>query len=321
MAYNSKWYDYFMDILYKKYPKKGQLTQDLMDLLNIEREATYRRLRKEVQFSAHEVVKIASAWNISFDKIVGIESGEISFRMRQMNYLDPGKEELDFLRQIIQSVSVLKNFPDTEFMDICNKLPRQIVAGFEYLNQFYLFKWMYQYSTEKEVISFFDTVISEEKVKLTTEYNRAIKQVPNTNFIWDRRLFDNLINDIQYFCSIYLITKEEKELIKKDLYALLDYMLEIANNGYYPETQNKVNLYISKLNVDTNYSYVCTPEANICFVHVFEKYEIYTFNAKMVKNFMTWMQLKKRSSIQISEVDEKSRIEFFTKQRQIIDGL
>ena len=321
MAYNSKWYDYFLDTLYKKYPKSGQLTQDLMDLLNMEREATYRRLRKQVLFSAHEIIKIASAWNISLDKITGIESGEISFQMRQMNYVDPTKEELNFLRQIIQSISIFRNFPDTEFMDICNKLPRQLVAGFESLNRFYLFKWIYQYNIEKETIPYCDIIISEEKTKLTTEYNRAIKQVPNTNFIWDRRLFDNLINDIQYFCSIYLITKEEKELIKKDLYALLDYMLEVANNGYYPETQNKVNLYISKVNVDTNYSYVYTPEANICFVHVFEKYEIYTFNVEMVKNFMMWMQLKKRSSIQISEVDEKSRIEFFTKQRQIIDSL
>jgi hypothetical protein len=41
----------------------------------------------------------------------------------------------------------------------------------------------------------------------------------------------------------------------------------------------------------------------------------------MVSNFKTWMQLKKRSAIQISEVDERSRIEFFTKQRKIVDSL
>jgi len=36
---------------------------------------------------------------------------------------------------------------------------------------------------------------------------------------------------------------------------------------------------------------------------------------------MAWMQLKKRTSIQISEVDVKSRIEFFTAQRQLVESL
>jgi hypothetical protein len=41
----------------------------------------------------------------------------------------------------------------------------------------------------------------------------------------------------------------------------------------------------------------------------------------MIEDFVTWMQLKKRASVKISEVDEKSRIEFFTKQRQVVDTL
>ena len=98
-------------------------------------------------------------------------------------------------------------------------------------------------------------------------------------------------------------------------------MMEIANKGYYPDTQNKVNFYISNLHVDTNYNYVYTPEITLCFIHVFEKYEIYTLNAEMTANFKIWMQLKKRSSIQISEVDIRSRIEYFAKQRKLIDTL
>jgi len=42
---------------------------------------------------------------------------------------------------------------------------------------------------------------------------------------------------------------------------------------------------------------------------------------ELVENFKAWMNLKKRSSIQISEANEKCRIEFFTKQREIVGGL
>jgi hypothetical protein len=118
-----------------------------------------------------------------------------------------------------------------------------------------------------------------------------------------------------------LITEEEKEFIKKDIYALLDYLLEVANKGRFLEINNKVNLYISQINIDTNYSYLYTKSFKTCRIHVFNKYEIYSCDEEIVAQFRTWMQLKKRTSIQISEVDEKSRIEFFTRQRQLVDGL
>ena len=315
------WYNTFITFLHKRYPQKKQLIFFLMDLLSLEREAVYRRLRKEVSFTIHEIVSIASAWNISLDEITGVNSGNIAFQMKVMNYLDPSEDEVNFLRYVIQSIGFLKNFPETEFMDICNKLPRQLLAGYPYLNQFYLFKWMYQYGNENDIPPFSKIIISEEKKKITEEYYQVIKQVPNSNFIFDKNLFKYLVQDIQYFCSIYMITEQEKELIKQDLLALMAYLFEVANKGYYPETQNKVNIYISQLKIDTGYSYTYTPDVNICYIHVFEKFEIHSFNSEMVTNFISWMQLKKKSSIQISEVDEKYRIEFFTKQRQLVESL
>jgi len=305
----------------EKYPKKAQLTKALMELLSIEREAVYRRLRNEVSFTAHEIITLSTAWNISLDEIMRINVGKISFQMRKINYIDPTEGEVNFLRFVIQSINFLKHFPNTEFMDVCNKLPRQLIAGYEYLNRFYLLKWSYQYCHTQEHVPFSEIVISEEKKKITQEYYQAIKQVPNNNFIFDFNIFRYLLNDIKYFCSIYLITEKEKEFIKEDLRNLLDYLQEVAKKGYYPETQNKVNLYISQLKVPTGYSYTFTPEVNICYIHVFEKFEIFSFHSEMVSNFISWMQQKKRTSIQISEVDEKSRIDFFTTQRQLVESL
>jgi hypothetical protein len=293
----------------------------LMGLLELEREAIYRRLRKDVAFSIHEIVKIASAWNISLDKVVGINSGKIPFLMQRINYIDPSEQELKTLRQIIQKIKNMKNFPEAEYMFVLNKLPRQLLAGYKYLNQFYLFKWNYQYGENKEVIPFSQIMVSEEKVKLDAEYYNAVKQVPTSNFIWDRQLFDYLVDDVRYFCSIQLINNEEKQLIKNDLYNLLDYMLEVAGKGYYPETKQKVYMYVSQLNVDTNYSYIYTSEFHTCFIHAFEKHELHTYNSDMVENFRTWMQAKKRTSTQISEVDERSRVAFFAQQRQYVDEL
>jgi hypothetical protein len=318
---NVVWYDCFLEALFERFPKKTLLVEALMDLLYIEREAVYRRLRNRVPFSIHEIVKISSTWNISLDAITGKSTGKISFLMQPIDYVDPSKQAMRFLHDIVQSINNLNNYHDTEFMDICNKLPRQLLAGYGFINQFHLFKSMYNYGNEKNPVPFGQVIISEEMRKLTADYYRAIKSIHNTNYIFDRMIFDHLVNDIRYFHSIKMITGEEKDLVKRDLIALLDYLLDVATHGCFPETNNKVNLFISDLNVDTNYRYIFTNQLSIFFVHVFDKFEIYTLNTEMVENFKVWLRLKKRSSIQISEVDNRSRIEYFAKQRQIVDML
>ena len=318
---NKTWYDIFMGVLHKKFPKRSQLTTELMDLLSLEREAVYRRLRKEVVFTSQELVTMVTTFGISLDEIAGINSEQFSFQLKPMNYLEPSAEEQDFMRGIIQYITFFQDYPDSELMDICNKVPHSLLAGYKHLNQFYLFKWKYLYGNTGEVSPYSQVIMSEAEQQIMTDYYNAIKQIPNSSFIWDNKIFEYLIMDIKYFSSIYLITEAEKELIKKDLFSLLDYMMEVANKGCYPETQNKVSLYISQLNVETNYTYTMAPQANICFVIAFEIYEIFSLNSEMVTNFMAWMQLKKRTSTQISEVDEKSRIEFFTKQRQLVEKL
>ena len=318
---NNGWYDSFLKNLSIRYPKKTQLVQELMGLLSIEQEAVYRRLRKDVIFHAYEIAKIASEWNISLDKIMNIAPGKISFQMQLVDYLEPSNPDEYLFQSIIEDILYTKDFPDTEFMETCNKLPRSLFAGYSYLNQFYLFRGFPNTITNEDAVSFSQVIISEKSCRLAESFHQAIKQVPNTYFILDYRLFDNLIRDVQCFHSVRLITDEEKEFIKKDLYALLDYMSDVASRGYYPETKNKVSFYISQLSVDTNYSYIITDKENVCFFRVLDKYEIYTHNSEMMKRFKIMMKFRKRTSVQISEVNAKSRIDYFERQRQIVESL
>jgi len=316
------WYDRFLETLSKKYSKKTQLAQALIELLNIEREAAYRRLRKDVIFPAHEIGKIAKEWNISLDELVGVNSGKISFQMQATNYLNPSEDDLDNLRERVKRLDHLKHYSDSEYLLVCNNLPRTLASGFETLYKFNIFKWMYEYGNNDGIpMPYSKMFIPKEVQDLIARYYKIMKTVGKTSIILDQMLFDHVVHDIKYFQSIYLITNEEIELIKKDLHKLLDYLLDVAIKGYYPETENKVVIYISKVNINTNYSYFYTEKLKICRVHAFNKYDVYTFDVEMVKNFRTWMQLKKRTSIQISEVDERSRVEFFTKQRQLVDSL
>jgi len=315
------WYDIFLENLYDRYPKKTQLINELVKLLNIEKEAVYRRLRKEVFFLIHEVVKIAYVWNISLDEIFGINSGLVPFQMQPINYLHPSKKEMINLQKRVRNLEHFKTAEESEYMEVCNKFPRPLTTGFVNLYRYKIFNWAFLYNHEAPYLKFSDVVIPKKVSHEFEIYNKLIKMVSNTSLIFDPKIFDNIVNNVKYYHSILLITDEEKELIKKELHQLLDYMMNIAYQGYYPETHKKVNIYISHLKINTNYSYYFTEELKSCRIHAFGKFDICSYDKNLVNNFRDWMNLKKRSSIQISEVNEKSRIEYFTEQRQIVDEL
>jgi hypothetical protein len=315
------WYDVFLENINEIYPKKIQLVDELISLLCIEREAVYRRLRKQVFFPAHEVVKIASAWNISLDEITGINSGFVPFQLQPINYTNPSKIEIMNLQKRVRAIEHLKNSTHSEYMEVGNKLPRPLSTEFPILYKLKIFNWAYLYNNEVPSKRFSEVNIPKTVTLEFELYNKIVKNVTDTHFILEQNVFDYLVHNVLYFNSILLITEDEKALIKKELHALLDYMTEIADKGYYPATQKKVSIYISQLHNNTNYSYFYTEKFKSCRVHAFAKFDLCSYDLDMVTNFRNWMNFKKRASIQISEVNERSRIEYFAKQRKIVDNL
>ncbi|MCL2435809.1 MAG: hypothetical protein FWD09_06710 [Lentimicrobiaceae bacterium] len=315
------WYDVFIELLYEKYPKNAQLTSELMDLLCLEREAAYRRLRKEVVFTANEIAKIATTWHISLDDIINVNSGRVPFQMLPFNYLNPSRREFANLQKKIKALDHLHTTPNSEYMEVCSRFPRPLHIGFFALYRLLIFYWAYQYHKDESNKVFSKIIISDNIIAEFERYKKNLTHVKNTSFILDEMVFEAYVDSIKYFHSILVLTNEERELLKKELYDLLDYMVKIATTGCYPETQNKVNIYISQITIDTNYSYFYTDNLKTCRVNAFGKYDISSHDPIMVENFRNWMNLKKRTSIQISEVNERKRIEYFSKQREIIDSL
>lgn len=318
---NESWYDVFINKLYEKHPQKKHLIEALMEMLSIEREAVYRRLRKEVSFTAEEMIIIASTWNISIDAIVAINAGKVPFQLEPTNYLNPSKEEIDLLHQRVKRLEHLAASRSSEYVVVSNNISRSLAAGFEQIYKFNIFKWSYLYNRERNNLLFANVVIPETINNEIMKYYKCMKNVKNTSYIFEYSIFENIIRDIQFFQSIYLVSEEEKELIKKELHALLDYLSNVAINGCFPETNNKVQIFISMINVNTNYSYFYTEELKTCRIHAFHMHDIYSFDIETIEQFKIWMQLKKRTSILISETDERRRIEFFSQQRQLINNL
>jgi len=319
---NDVWFDYFLKTLYEKYPKRSQLTEALMKLLSMERIAVYRRLRKEVVFSAYDVAKIASTWNISLDSILSIASNDSHlFCMETMSYNDPLLENLEAVKRLFRFLKIFTLSNSSEYMEISNAIPASLLGNYPVLSKFFTFKWLYQYGNEKDIPFFSQFEVPEKTLKLEREYCKYIKQIKHLSYTWDNMLIQSLINDIQYFNSIYILSNEDIQQLKQQIELFLNDLESISIHGKLTDSYSKVDMYISQINIDTNYCYYHSSAVKACGIGAFIKCTAISQDETVCQSFRRWMLIQKKISIPISQVNERQRIEFFRRQKELIHTL
>ena len=140
------------------------------------------------------------------------------------------------------------------------------------------------------------------------------------DYIWDNTIFQHLINDIQYFYSIHLMSDEAKEEIKNELFLLADELEELATKGK-TDDGGKVRIYVSHINFEATYSYVETNNIQLSLIRVYSINSLTPIDAGIFRSLKEWIQSLKKFSTLISESGEMQRIQFFKQQREIIDTL
>lgn len=103
--------------------------------------------------------------------------------------------------------------PNSVMGTSANIIPQTLYLKHELLAKFRLFKWMYQ-NKYIDCKSFEELDIPPKLVNIQKDYVAMTRHIHSIDYIWDNMIFQHLINDIQYFASIHLISDETKEEIK-----------------------------------------------------------------------------------------------------------
>lgn len=315
-------YELLLKVIKEKVPQKTKLANLLTDLLLIEKEAVYRRLRGEVPFTFTEIVKISRALNISLDNLVGINTPQsYPFQLKLTRYYN--LTEVDYAMHK-EYTDLISNIPDNTYSEIgCASgiIPLHFTLKHEMIQRFYTLRWQYQFGDPGSVPPLSQIVFSDKLKSLFQKYLVNVENFKSTCFIWDKQFITDLINDIKYFHSIRLITDEEVQLLKSEMRDFLKGLEELCIYGAY-RNNNRVDVYLSSLNFEASYTYMQTEQYKITMVKAHTLSEIVSLNEEVFDKTKKWFQSLKRTSILISGSDERSRIIFFEKQhRNVEEGL
>ena len=309
-------------VLQNRAPKKNKLVEILMDTLCMEKRAIQRRLNGEVQFSFYEVVKIAEKLEISLSSFD--YSGSMRKERFEINFVEYiNMSEEDFLQweDYIALISAAKNDPDSELAESSNQLPISIYGQFESLSKYFLLKYQYLLHGTDNRIPFSELHLSDRYYKINQSYFHESKKIAKTTYIWDYMLFQYLATDLRFFTNICLISAHDLELIKKDLFALLEYIEKITLSGVFEETKNSVTFYISDLNLDADYSYVKINNLYLSLVRTFILNSVVSTAPASYTKIKDWIQSLTKSSTLITQSGAGYRADFLEKQRRIISEL
>lgn len=314
-------YDNFIEAIKKAIPENGKISTILANLLSIEKEAVYRRLRKEVPFTFSEMAIISQEMGISLDNIISFAPEKSRpFQLKLIKHEDPMDVDLALLEDMIHILNQLTYAQDSEIGISCNVLPLSIYLNYEYVSRFYLFKWKYMYEKVSTIKRYKEIEISLKLRKIHQNIINWSQQIKTINYILDNMVFHYLVNDIRYFTSIHLITEEEVQSLKKEIIRLIDNTELLAARGH-NRCGNKINLYISNINIETSYTYFESHNYRMSMIKAFSLNAVTSRDELTYDEIKSWMHSLKRVSILISESGEKQRILFFEKQREVVNTL
>ena len=183
-------YDNILDAIRGKIPNRGILTNTLADLLNLEKEAVYRRLRGEVAFSFSEIAVIASTLGISLDNQVGARYVHSRpFQLRLIEYVDSGEIDYEMLEHYIYIHNQGKEDKKSKVMDCSGVLPQSLYLAYKNISRFFLFKWIYQNKDLDRKLCFKDVYPTQSLEKIQERSVAAAKLISQTFYIWDPLIF------------------------------------------------------------------------------------------------------------------------------------
>ncbi|MCD8262526.1 MAG: hypothetical protein LUD15_14470, partial [Bacteroides sp.] len=314
-------YELLIQEIKKKIPERGKRTARLMEILCLEKEAIYRRIRKDVSFSFAEMAEIARELNISLDNIKG--SKPLKSRPYQMNmyeFFNLSEKDYETLEETIRKLKELSEDPTSEVGGTFSALPLTLICNYEKISRFFCFKWMYQYANSDLLKNYREVIIPERFIEVIQRLSYYYRSAYVTYYIWDKLTFYHIVKDITYFANVQLITPGEVKMLKKELLVFLDDLEKLAISGEFVKGK-KVYMYVSSINFETSYIYMNSSSHKSSRFKAFTVTDISSSDEETAQRMRMWMQSMKRTSTMISESGEMQRVRFFNLQREYVNRL
>ncbi len=311
-----------ISILKQKTPPGENAVNILTDIIPLSKEAAYRRLRGDIPLSLEEAVRICQKFNISLDLLMNVQqANKYSFNLHALfetdgieNYYLMMKQSLDKLSETVKDPTI-----NAQYTFVRNIMPELFVFKYDSIIKIFLFRWLYQIIPGHFPQKMIDIKPPQKLIEVMRQFS-VMSQRISASLIIDSVAFTDFIRDITYWRELNMVSEEEISQLKKDVLAALKEMEMAASEGKF-KSGYPFTLYVSHILIDSSYTLFKIPDYEVCSVNIYGLNCLTCTNPKVLANQEVWMDYLIRNSTLVSKSGKLTRIEYFAKQREIIEAL
>ncbi|MBD8347831.1 helix-turn-helix domain-containing protein [Dysgonomonas sp. HGC4] len=306
----------------KHMPEGRSVVSFLMDLLDLAKESTYRRIRNEIPFTFEEISKIALYFNISLDEIVGQGSSNkrVFFHLRECESTNSILQLGEVMLEIIDILHKVRHANDSKVILAGNHFPMIFSLTFPNITKFRYYKWVHQVENVPLNFYYSDFSIPQEILNLQKELKYNFQRVSNLMILLDKNVILSIVMDANYFYKRNLISESELRVIQSELYECVDMVEEMTQKGVNQEG-SEVLIYLSHLNIESNGSYFEYDGQAYSQLWSYFSVPISISNPQASFLHKKWLDSLKKYSTLITQSGEIQRSEFLNWQREIISNI
>lgn len=309
-------------------PEHVSLVDEMADLLQISNDSAYRRLRGEKQLSLRELQKLAGAFQISLDGLLGNPVNSVTFRT---NFLDERDYSFTaWLKNLLQFTREAARFPDAEAIFILNGLNIFQIIQFPEICAFKLFFWRksnLDFPGYRKV-RFRSDDLDEEILSLSKKIVDYYVKIRTREFTTEETL-NSFLKQVMYYAEAdYFRSREDALQLCEKLHELVDHHQRQATLGFKfphgsPEVGEEGNfqLFHNDIILADNTILIKAGDFRTTFLTCNAINLMHSSDEAFFEYNYSWGRNLLAKSVPISGMEEKERNRFFKGLHSQIDDV
>ncbi len=285
---------------------------ETMDVLNIRKGATYKRMNGETALTTAELMKLAGHFHVSLDTALGNDPF--------VSFIHPflkTKTSDDFLDRFSFYLKPLANPGQSTLTYLANELPVFYYFGHEYIFNFLFSVWNHLHRDENQLYITKHAHIDAKLHKVRNEVTEYYNGHPVTE-IWNSNMFANLYQQIIFSITIRAFAEQSYiEHLVKDIEKLIKHLRDLALTGVKKSSgsteQTELKIYLNEFGNYMNMVLYQSEKFSASFVGFDIPQFIVSHNDKFAKFASSWVDKIRKRSVLISSEGYQYRELFFIK--------
>ncbi len=306
-----------------------KLSDLIMDVLEIGRDATYRRIRGDTEITFEEAVKLAKHFRISLGEVAGYAEDSAIFK--RPSFIRSIDDFRDYMQRSLEQLKSIQKQKGHAMYYFAKDIPVFYHYAFPELAGFKMYVWLKSvYGIDKLNGENYNlSMIPEDLLDLAQKQWEVYSQI-NSVEIWNDTTILSLINQVAYYYEAGLLSSRDEALSIcerfKDMMKIIYKQALNSSKVHYVNREvlspATYKMYFHEILIMDNHIMVEYGERKaLYFIPYAGVNFLSTADPELTRNMQDYLQHQVQKCSLISDVSEKDRNRFFIRIRSRIDQL